>query len=430
MGAILLKLLNMSITAGWLVLAVIIVRFLFRNMPKTIRCVLWALVAIRLICPISIESALSLVPSSETIPQQNLFHSRTPAINSGIHILNSTVNPMLIGEYGSNGEWITGNIVAQTVDVVSYIWVVGVVIISVYAVLSYVHIRRKVQASIKVKDNIYICDNIDTPFILGVIRPRIYLPSYLSKQERECVLAHEQAHLMRRDHWWKLIGFVLLIVYWFNPLMWLAYTLLCKDIELACDEQVIKDMDSGAKKLYSEVLLSCGTSRRVMWATPLAFGEVSVKTRIKSVLKYKKPTLLGIIAGAIVCVVLAVAFLTNPVMNDRTKIEEIIQSKGNIIETYYCWYKVEDMEVVAHLNIDYVDKTCSFAPYIFMSYMAQGEFEMEDDKIVISSRNGDKYTFRVLTNGLKYEGYVGEHNELGKVPKGALFELKGTLYRD
>lgn len=428
MGAIFLHLFNMSITAGWLVLAIVIVRLLFRNMPKTIRCVLWALVAIRLICPVAIESDVSLVPSAETIPQHNLYSSK-PTINSGIYAINSAVNPIISGDAMVNDEFhlskgTTENIVAQAVDVASYIWMAGVVIVLVYAVFSYMRLRRKVQASIKIQSNIYICDNIDTPFILGIIRPRIYLPSYLTELERECVIAHEQAHIRRRDHWWKPLGFMLLTVYWFNPLMWAAYILLCRDIELACDERVIKDMDNDFKKQYSEVLLSCATTHRMVIVTPLAFGEVAVKSRIKSVLSYKKPAFWVLVVGCIVCAILTVGFLTNPVKIDKTEKQDTTYQKGNIIETYNCSYKNVDIMSTAYLWLDYEDNICGFAPMIEMSYMTQGKFVMDGDKIVITSRGGDTYTFRMVADGLEYEGFNGEHNELGKLPKGAIFELK------
>lgn len=428
MEAVFLQLLNMSMTAGWLVLAVIILRFAFRNMPKGIRCVLWALVAVRLICPITIESQVSLVPSAETIPKQNLY-TDSPIVHSGINEINSLINPILSGDsmihldVNLNNDT-NENILARLVNVASYIWLAGVVIMFVYGGCSYLHIRRKVQASINIHGNIYICDTIDTPFILGINKTKIYLPSYLTEAEIKCVVAHEKAHIKRKDHWWKPFGFILLMIYWFNPLMWVAYILLCRDIELACDERVISDMDSSSRKIYSEVLLASSTTYRFVIASPLAFGEVAVKSRIKSVLNYKKPAFWVTALGCIVCIVVGVGFLTNPVKKDTYENSKSVNKKGNVIETYMCSYTNEDIESTAYLWLDYENNTCGFAPMIEMSYMTQGQFVVDGDKVVITSQGGDTYIFRMIGGNLQYEGFEGQHNELGKLSPVNIFELK------
>ena len=310
MEAIFLKMLNMSITASWLVLAIIILRLILKKAPKAISVFMWALVGVRLICPFSFESILSLIPSAETVPQ-DIIYSETPAIHSGVPIFNSTVNP-IISENLAPEVGASVNPMQIIAFVASVVWIAGIVAMVLYTVISYFRIHRKVREAVPYQENIWLCDHIDTPFILGVIRPRIYLPSNMNEQDIEYVIAHEKAHLKRHDHWWKPLGFLLLTVYWFNPILWIAYILLCKDIELACDEKVIKDMGTEIKKPYSEALINCSVPRKMISACPLAFGEVGVKGRVKSVLNYKKPAFWIIAVAVIASVVVAVCFLTNP----------------------------------------------------------------------------------------------------------------------
>lgn len=315
MSAILIKLVNMSITAGWLVVAVILLRAVLKRAPKGMICVLWALVGIRLICPFSLESAISLIPSVETIPE-DFVTSYHPEIDSGIEVINRLTNSV-IEENIDHMTQASVRPMELMMETVSVIWIIGVIGLLMYSLVSVWSLRRKVRVSMPLNDRVFLCDEIDSPFILGVIRPRIYLPTGLSEEEYSCVLAHEKMHLKRKDHWWKPVGFVLLSVYWFNPLMWIAYVLLCRDIEMACDERVIKTMDNQAKKSYSEALLSCSVHRRTIMACPLAFGEVGVKSRIKSVLNYKRPAFWVIIMLVIASVVVGVCFLTNPKSGPR-----------------------------------------------------------------------------------------------------------------
>ncbi|MBR5232843.1 MAG: hypothetical protein IKW03_01405 [Clostridia bacterium] len=305
-----ISLFNMSITASWLVLAVIALRFLLKKAPKWINAVLWAFVGFRLICPFSFESIFSLIPSTDTVPH-DIIYSQSPTIHSGIPSLNSTVNP-IISETFAPDVTNSVNPLQVVLFVTVIVWLIGIFAMLVYSAVSFIRLSRKVREGVVLKDNIWLCDRIDTPFILGLFRPRIFLPSGMAESDMEYVIAHEKAHLRRRDHWWKPLGFMLCTVYWFNPVMWLAYILLCRDIELACDEKVIKEMGTEARKPYSEALINCSVSRRTISACPLAFGETGVKDRIKSVLSYKKPTLWIIIVAVISCIVVAVCFLTNP----------------------------------------------------------------------------------------------------------------------
>lgn len=310
MNEVFLKVLNMSIAAGWLILAVTLLRFALKRTPKWIAVALWGIVALRLAVPFSFESAWSLIPSAETFGARNLQYE-TPAIRSGIPAVNNAVNPVL-GEAFAPGPGGAVSPLYVWTAVVSVIWLIGIAGMLLYAGISYVRVRRRVAERIPYGGNVFLCDHVKSPFILGLVRPKIYLPSGLEAAAVEPVIAHEKAHLARRDHWWKPLGFLILAVHWFNPLCWIAYVLLCRDIELACDEKVVRQMDLDGKKRYSTALLACSAGRRLVTICPLAFGEVGVKERVKNVLHYKKPGFWVIVAAVIACAVVTVCFATNP----------------------------------------------------------------------------------------------------------------------
>ena len=301
----------MSITASYLVLAVVVARLLLKKAPKWINCLLWALVGIRLICPFSFESALSLIPSSQTISVNNTSTGRPFTVQSGVPAVDININEYLGDKY-YEGVTVPANTFADMTNVLAIVWIVGLFAMLLYGSISYLRLHKKVGASILLNNNIYYCDNIDTPFILGFFKPKIYVPSGITDEQISYIALHEKAHLKRKDHWWKPLGFILLSVYWFNPIMWVAYILLCRDIETACDEKVIKNMPNTEKKGYSETLVSCSVQRRMVMACPLAFGEVGVKQRIKSVLNYKKPAFWMIIFAVLLVAVVIACFLTNP----------------------------------------------------------------------------------------------------------------------
>ena len=316
MNELFLKIINMSISASWLVLAVLILRFVLKKAPKWINVLLWGIVAIRLICPFSFESTLSLIPSAETIPL-NIGMDTTSTINSGISAINNAVNP-IISQSNTPMAGASVNLLQITIGIYEYIWIFGMIALALYTAISYWRLRRKVDTAVRYKDNIFQSENVSFPFVLGIIKPRIYLPFKMNGQYLEYVVAHEQAHICRKDHWWKPLGFLLLMIHWFNPLMWLAYVLLCRDIELACDEKVIKELGNEQRGDYTQALVACSVNRRMIAACPLAFGEVSVKERVKSVMNYKKPAFWVIIISVIVCVGVAVCFLTNPKQDSYT----------------------------------------------------------------------------------------------------------------
>ena len=313
MSAAFLKVLNMSITASWLILALILTRLLLKKAPKWISCLLWALVAVRLICPFSFESIFSLIPSSQTIPS-NIALQQEPAIDSGIPIVNEVVNPVIAASF-TPAPTASANPLQIVIPVAATVWIAGIVIMLAYALISFIKLNRSLSVSVPAGEGILACDEVKAPFILGVFRPSIYVPSSMSGKTLDHVIRHERAHLQRHDHWWKPLGFLLLSVYWFNPLCWIAYILLCRDIELACDEKVIRDMDKDAMAAYSQALLDCSFPRKRIAACPLAFGELGVKERVKGVLNYKKPAFWVILIAVIACIVLAVCLMSDPVSN-------------------------------------------------------------------------------------------------------------------
>ena len=317
MNELFLKIINMSISASWLVLAVLLLRLVLKKAPKWVNVLLWGIVAVRLICPFSFESALSLIPSSETIPL-DIEMAAKPTIDSGVPAINSVVNPVLSSFAPPQHVLTSANPLQIWIPILNIIWLIGVGSLLLYTAVSYWRLCRKVDTAVRYKDNIFQSENVSSPFVLGIIKPRIYLPFNMNGQDLEHVVAHEQAHIRRRDHWWKPLGFLLLTIHRFNPLMWLAYVLLCRDIELACDEKVIKELDNEQRADYAQALVVYSVNRPMIAACPLAFGEVGVKDRVKSVMNYKKPAFWVIIIAVIACVIVAVCFLTNPKQDSYT----------------------------------------------------------------------------------------------------------------
>lgn len=311
MEALFIKILNMSIAAGWLVIAVILMRFLLKKAPRATSCVLWGIVGIRLVLPRSLKSIFSLIPSTETVPHDIGF-AANPTVTSGVPIFNSAINQGL-SSLAPDPSYINSvNPLQIVLFFASWIWIFGMAAMLLYMLISFLRLGRTVREAIPCGDNVWMCDHIDSPFILGILRPRIYLPSSISETDAEYVIVHEKAHLARRDHLWKPLGFVLLTIHWFNPLLWVAYVLLCRDIESACDERALREMGANNKKTYAMALVNCSASRKSIAACPLAFGETGVKSRVRSVLNYKKPAFWLILVAILSCIVLSVCFLTDP----------------------------------------------------------------------------------------------------------------------
>lgn len=323
MNAFFLELLNMSLVASLLIVAVIILRLVFKKAPKAIICVLWALVGLRLVCPFSFESKLSLVPESELVTYISEQSENSDAVKDFEKVTRSVVS--YDAPDGSvvvaTKESVKFDYAGFLIDALPFVWIGGMALMALSSIISYIRLRRQMLICVKKDDNIWLCDGIKSPFILGIIKPKIYVPSHLNEEEQRVVVAHEQAHIKRLDHLFKPLGFLILTIHWFNPLVWVAYALLCRDIEGACDERVVKKMSGEDKKLYSSTLLSCSAPRHMLTACPVAFGEVSVKGRVKSVLSYKKPAFWICIAAVLACAVVAVLFMTNPVKKQTSGFE-------------------------------------------------------------------------------------------------------------
>lgn len=310
MDDVFLKVVNLSISASWLILAVLVLRVVLKKAPKWVMPLLWGVVALRLVCLFSIESALSLIPSAETIPSEIVTETREPVLYEQA-TLDIVTNPTL----PSAAEVPVGVSRQQAqvdFNIYSVLWLAGMAALLVHALVSAGKLKRKLATAILLRDNIYESEFVDSPFVFGVVKPNIYLPMHMDEGTAAYVIAHEHAHLARRDHWWKVLGYLVLALHWFNPLVWVAYILFCRDIELACDEKVVKGLDGAARADYSQALLSCAAPKRAVAACPLAFGEGNIKMRVKSALHYKKPAFWVAAAAVLAVVIVAVCFLTNP----------------------------------------------------------------------------------------------------------------------
>ena len=311
MSEFFLKIVNMSISASWVVVAVLALRFCLKKAPKWVNVLLWGIVAVRMVFPFSIESVLSLIPSAETI-SPTIMMEQTPSVQTGVPALNHVINPVISGSF-TPVPGASANPLQIWIPVLTGIWLFGIAALFLYSAVSYWRLRRKVCEAVILRGNLYQSEKVCSPFVLGIIKPKIYLPYHMDSRKMDHVIAHEQTHIRRKDHWWKPLGFLLLTIHWFNPLMWFSYVLLCRDIELACDEKVIREMGNEQRADYTQALVACSVNRRLIAACPLAFGEIGVKERVKSVMNYKKPAFWIVLASVIVCAVIAVCFLTNPI---------------------------------------------------------------------------------------------------------------------
>lgn len=411
MGAIFIKVLNLSIVAGWLILAIVILRAVFKSVPKWIMCTLWALVGLRLLFPFSLESIFSLVPSAETVPQ-SIIYSEEPEIHTGFATANTIINPVVKTTFTPEVSS-SVNPLKYWTDIIGIVWLVGIGALLLLALISYIRMRKKTAAAVPLSGmNVYECDDIESPFILGLIRPRIYIPSGMDARTFESVYAHETAHLKRKDYIWKPLGFLLLAVYWFNPLMWVAYIMLSRDIEAACDEKVISNMDKFERAAYSKALLACGKHERRISVCPLSFGETGVKGRVRSILNYKKPAFWIILVALIACVVLAVCFLTNPKNEKEDDMGKDISVENKIYgdaEIGSKAYKCTDTTVVntqTGLSNDqfelrlYSDGTLGYSQPMYSSHLPLGNWYIKDN-VLITKENfeGPKYNYFDIEGG-------------------------------
>ncbi len=320
MSGFFLKILNMGISASWVVIVVLLARLLLKKAPKWITVLLWAVVAVRLICPVSVESAISLMPSPQTI--RKAPDAPRPDIASGFAVLDDPANDYLWSRYFEGVTRPAGHF-ESIMTLLAFLWIAGILALLIYTLISYLRVRNKIATAVLLRGNIYQGEGVTSPFVFGLIQPKIYLPFCIAEQDAEHVIAHECAHIRRKDYIWKPLGFLLLTLHWFHPLIWLGYILFCRDMELACDEKVVKALDRQGRADYSQALLTCSISKGKLAACPIAFGEVGIKPRIRSILNYRKPAFWVLIAAAVVSLVLAVCFLTNPVEEENMGVQHI-----------------------------------------------------------------------------------------------------------
>ena len=364
MESLFIKLLNNSISAGWLVLAVLLARLLLKKAPKRFRCALWALVGLRLVLPVRLKSVFSLVPSAVTV-SENIMLDPTPAVTSGISALDKAVNPVVAASFTPE-PWASANPLQILIFAASVVWLAGLAALLLYSAVSWLRLRHRVAESVPLRGNIRLCHHVDSPFVLGIIKPRIYLPFGMDQGSMELVIAHEQAHIRRRDNLTKPLAFLLLAVYWFNPLMWISYILLCRDMELACDERVLRER-SGLRKAYASALLLCSVPHRTAAACPVAFGEVGVKQRIKSILNDKKPALWLTAVAVVLIVVLALCFLTDPAgLRFDTKTNPVVSAESvdlRLSEPFIREMNNDQLEELMSARLSRLEKTVKSNEY-------------------------------------------------------------------
>ena len=432
MDKLFITIVNNGLVASWIILAVIVLRKLLNRIPKWVNCLLWGLVAIRLAIPFSIESIFSLIPSAKPVPA-DIEYAKIPKIDSGMHAVNMVINPVLENHFAVK-EIASVNPIQVIIFISSYIWMIGVIGLLIYAFVSFIMLKRQVKNAQAIDKGIFRSGTIDSPFILGFVKPSIYIPDYLDDEAYICVTEHEKAHIKRGDFIWKPFGFWILSVYWFNPLCWFAYIMLCKDIEYACDEKVTKDKDKNWKATYCQVLLDCSSKRKMIAACPVAFGEVSVKDRIKFVIRYKKPTLGMIVLAFVACIVVGICFLTNP---KTTEISDDIIDAGSDIaleeiaekesDTTHLTEQAENEEILgggsySSRNSDKTEQTteqaADFAPTDIYSV----------NQIDVILTNGDTHTVVDKSVLEKVEGMLSGAEEIKEA--GCPFHTPLYLYRE
>lgn len=426
MSALFLKLINMSISASWVILALMILRLALKKSPKWVPVLLWGIVAIRLICPFTMESAVSLIPDSvgsgelvsewvdDYIGDIDIYHPDSIRYDAAIGAGREPISDgeggyYVVTKHDQLGEPAT--VENTVIPVLSIAWGMGMSLMALYAAISYWSLCRKLNTAVLYRDNIYQSEHISTPFVLGIRKPKIYLPFHMNSQNLEYVIAHEQAHICRKDHWWKPIGFLLLSVHWFNPFVWLAYILLCRDIELACDEKVIKELGIEGRADYSAVLLSCSTKHHAISACPLAFGEVSVRTRIKTVLSYKKPAFWIVVVALLLFCVAVPCFLTDPIGSSGqpdlsfSNYENAAALLIDVpeIQAIYCPPNQEESNSQIQIGVvngsaltQYLDNcqwTIRKKPSVLLSSPGSVEFIIQDDyRITVYDRKGWQFS--------------------------------------
>ena len=430
---------NAGISALWIVAAALLFRLIFKKAPKWINVLLWGIVALRLILPFSIESSLSIVPSAETVSPAIMYEAE-PQLTTGFPAMNSAINPIILSSFSPAPE-ASANPLQIVIPTIATIWVCGVFLMLSYLIISYAALRIRMKTAVRLDGCVYQCEKVKSPFVLGIIRPKIYIPFSLQDSGRALVTAHEKAHIRRHDNLIKPIAFILLSLYWFNPALWLAYILLCRDIEYACDEKVIKKLGEKERADYSETMLNLSAPRKLITACPLAFGEVGVKERIKRVLNYKKPLLWIIIVAVVSCAVIAVVLLTDPV-KDKTEIPKDLPQLEDTVGGYTVEQAISDgcVAIISWRDMigkdvweDFLSKTESGKAASVRVYLYYPSSESKHDHCVKElSFDGQKYKLEYYD----YEGgtdrllhFIYENDYLVESTTDAYYSTSGKTYK-
>lgn len=418
MQDIFVKVLSMGVNASWIILAVMAFRLLFHKAPRWIVCFLWIIVGFKLICPFNIESSISLIPvwdKALSINQDSIdLKDNNTVVNiqadnkfTDVNIKSKDNNYKQSGEYTQPD---TSNKIKQQyktsiISICTTIWIVGIIIMLFYLFISHIYIRKKVFTATHLSDNIWESEFVNSPFILGVVNPRIYIPYNVNSKQLAYILAHENAHLARKDHVLKIIAFLILSIYWFHPLVWISYTLLCRDVEFACDEKAVLLMNTQEKKEYLLTLLSYSTGKNSFNISPLSFGKIKIKERVVRMKKFKKPSVILTSIIFLIGIIISLCFLANP-REAKTEEENTIENKATTepldekteLASSYIAQTDADTKVLnavlPTLTLDTEKKTFCFTYDVLSSYMPFGSYTEKNNKIILTTDDGQfHYTF-------------------------------------
>lgn len=326
MEQLFLQVLNMSLTASYVIVFVMIVRLCLKKSPKIFSYGLWSVVFFRLVCPFSFESLYSLLPQRAEVIPSDIMYAQTPQINSGIASVDQVINSILPPATPTASV----NPIQIWITIGAIVWVIGILVLFLYSLVTVRRLHRHLQSVEELSNGIYEVQGLQTPFVFGLIKPSIYLPTGLSIHERSYILTHEKTHIRRFDHIIKPIAFIVLCIHWFNPLVWISFLLMSEDMELSCDERVIKELGSNIKKDYATSLLALSTGRRIIGGCPLAFGENDTRSRIKNILNYKKLTFWGALILVIAVGIIGIGLISNPKSEDIDNLMTLVMNQEQI----------------------------------------------------------------------------------------------------
>ena len=402
MEKLFLEILNMSITASYAILIVVLVRLLLKGSPKIFSYAIWSVVFIRLVSPFTIESGFSLIPLNKSTLPQSIIYAQTPEIQSGITVIDRAVNNSLVSTISESSDRV--NPIQVWIGVGGDIWLLGLVILLAYSIFSAIKLVNKLNGATLIKGNIYETETISTPFVFGIINPKIYLPVGLSEKEANYIIKHEETHIKRFDHLLKPLAFIVVCVHWFNPLVWVAFFLMSDDMELSCDERVLKKMGNEIKKDYSSSLLSLSTGKRIIGGCPLAFGEAKTKGRIVNILNYKKPAFWIVVAAVVLVAGVSIGLLSNPATSKFTVEDyanKYMQGKiENIESSEFTDVKIVDSKIT---KLEIVGTFDNLLPYPIEIWTLEYRLKPDDMNNVM------------LAGGMnEIDGWITEDSSMGK----------------